>query len=148
MRFCSQCNNMYYIKLGDDDQKHLVYYCRNCGYEENEHVQQNICVLKTDIKSKRTQFSNVINEYTKEDPTLPRITTMRCPNSKCPSHSTPTPTTTTPVNESAGAGAGSATEYASSQSQSKNEIIYIRYDDKNMKYMYLCVKCDTKWKTD
>ena len=28
----------------------------------------------------------------------------------------------------------------------ENEIIYIRYDDTNMKYVYLCCNCDTVWK--
>jgi DNA-directed RNA polymerase subunit M/transcription elongation factor TFIIS len=28
------------------------------------------------------------------------------------------------------------------------EIIYIRYDDLNMKYIYLCSNCDTLWKTE
>ena len=28
------------------------------------------------------------------------------------------------------------------------EIIYMRYDDENMKYLYICVECDTIWKTD
>ena len=28
------------------------------------------------------------------------------------------------------------------------EIIYIRYDDINMKYVYLCSTCDTVWKTE
>jgi hypothetical protein len=27
-------------------------------------------------------------------------------------------------------------------------VIYIRYDDDNMKYLYMCVTCDTVWKTD
>jgi rubrerythrin len=31
---------------------------------------------------------------------------------------------------------------------SEREVIYIRYDDINMKYVYLCVHCDTTWKTD
>ena len=25
------------------------------------------------------------------------------------------------------------------------EIIYLRYDDKNMKFIYLCAHCDTTW---
>ena len=29
----------------------------------------------------------------------------------------------------------------------EREIIYIRYDDKNMKYVYLCPECDHVWKT-
>lgn len=28
------------------------------------------------------------------------------------------------------------------------EIIYIRYDDDNLKYLYLCSECDNIWKTD
>ena len=33
-------------------------------------------------------------------------------------------------------------------SSKKAEIIYIRYDDVNMKYIYLCTHCDTKWNTN
>ena len=28
------------------------------------------------------------------------------------------------------------------------EIIYLRYDDENMKYLYICEKCEFTWKTD
>ena len=27
------------------------------------------------------------------------------------------------------------------------EIIYLRYDDTNMKYIYLCCNCDNSWTT-
>jgi hypothetical protein len=30
----------------------------------------------------------------------------------------------------------------------KREIIYIRYDDTNMKYVYLCSDCATIWQTN
>jgi aspartate carbamoyltransferase regulatory subunit len=30
----------------------------------------------------------------------------------------------------------------------EREIIYIRYDDSNMKYIYLCSTCDTVWQTN
>ena len=29
----------------------------------------------------------------------------------------------------------------------EREVIYMRYDDINMYYIYLCTKCDTVWKT-
>jgi hypothetical protein len=32
--------------------------------------------------------------------------------------------------------------------ENNREVIYIRYDDTNMKYVYLCVHCDTTWRTD
>ena len=28
------------------------------------------------------------------------------------------------------------------------DIIYLRYDDENMKYLYICANCDFTWKTD
>ena len=37
---------------------------------------------------------------------------------------------------------------ATGNDHNNREIIYLRYDDINMKYIYLCVHCDTVWKTD
>ena len=35
-----------------------------------------------------------------------------------------------------------------SKDESDSEVIYIRYNDVDMKYIYMCVKCNTTWKTD
>ena len=32
--------------------------------------------------------------------------------------------------------------------KANREVLYIRYDDVNMKYVYVCVHCNTTWKTD
>ena len=77
MHFCSECQNMYYIRIDSENTNKL-------------------------------------------DPTLPRISKVLCPNSKCETNT---------KNE-------------------KREIIYIRYDDINMKYIYMCSTCDCVWKTD
>ena len=29
-----------------------------------------------------------------------------------------------------------------------NEVIYIKYDNENMKYLYYCVYCEKFWKLD
>ena len=34
MHFCSNCSNMYYIRINSDDPNKLVYYCRKCGNED------------------------------------------------------------------------------------------------------------------
>ena len=31
MKFCKNCNNMYYIKLEGENCDKILYYCRNCG---------------------------------------------------------------------------------------------------------------------
>ena len=111
---------MYYIRLDSDDGHKLIYYCRKCGNEDTTITSENMCVSKEQIRRGEQRFSNMINEYTKLDPTLPRISSIRCPNADCESNS----------------------------DEEKREVIYIRYDDTNMKYIYLCAVCNTSWKTD
>jgi len=77
MNFCKNCDNMYYLKINSDDgDDKLVHYCRNCG-DENNNLNENICVYEADLQNNNTNI-NLINEYTKYDPTLPRTTTIRC----------------------------------------------------------------------
>jgi DNA-directed RNA polymerase subunit M/transcription elongation factor TFIIS len=119
MHFCGICENMYYIRISDNDANQLTYYCRNCGNEDNTLTTDNVCVSKTQLKRSEQKHNHIINQYTKLDPTLPRINTIKCPNTEC-----------------------------SSNKDGNREVIYIRYDDINKFYIYLCAKCDTLWKTD
>ena len=118
MHFCNICSNMYYIRINADDSNKLVYYCRKCGNEDTTLAAENVCVSRTLIKKSEQSFNHIINKYTKFDPTLPRINNIKCPNSDCPTN----------------------------KDGKEREIIYIRYDDVNMKYVYLCCDCDTVWK--
>ena len=120
MHFCSSCQNMYYIRIDGEDTNKLLYYCRNCGNEDNLLKIENVSVSKTQLKKSDQNFTHIINNYTKLDPTLPRMSKILCPNSAC----------------------GTNTH------ETAREIIYIRYDDINIKYVYLCSTCDTVWKTD
>lgn len=134
MNFCVNCGNMYYMRLRTKDAgtsqegegaataeplDELAYYCRNCGHVDDTLTVGNICVLETKTK-KGASFSHAINRYTKLDPTLPHISTIKCPNAQCES------------NEDA----------------SKRDVIYLRYDDVAMKYVYICSTCDAIWTTD
>jgi DNA-directed RNA polymerase subunit M/transcription elongation factor TFIIS len=136
MHFCSVCANMYYISITPENE--LQYYCRNCGNIDNTIAAENICVSKVNVKQTATtqSFSQVVNKYTKFDPTLPRIHTIRCPNDECPS------------NIGGGGGSGATASSESKKKKTKNEIIYVRYDDTNLKYVYLCAKCDKVWNTE
>ena len=120
MHFCSVCNNMYYLRIDEENPNKLDYYCRNCGHEDKLLAHENMCISKTFIKKNDQSFNHIINEYTKLDPTLPRVNTILCPNPECETN----------VNKV------------------KREIIYIRYDDTNMKYVYLCSECSTIWQTN
>jgi aspartate carbamoyltransferase regulatory subunit len=114
---------MYYIRInGEKSSTTLAYYCRNCGNEETMITVDNICVSNTQLKNTTQSFSHIINEYTKLDPTLPRTNKVLCPNPSCDTN-----------NE---------------KKNVEREIIYLRYDNTNMKYVYLCSTCDTTWKTN
>jgi DNA-directed RNA polymerase subunit M/transcription elongation factor TFIIS len=120
MHFCVKCSNMYYIRITEDDANKLIYYCRNCGHEDTILTSENVCVTKTQLSQSEKTYSHIINKYTKLDPTLPRINSIKCPNQTCAS------------NKEGGV---------------EREVIYMRYDDTNMKYIYICTHCDTIWNT-
>jgi DNA-directed RNA polymerase subunit M/transcription elongation factor TFIIS len=115
MNFCEKCDNLYYLRFSED--KSLFYFCRNCGDEKGDVIlEDELCISSYEEKPKQT-FSK-INEYTKYDPTLPHSHTIRCPNQECKS------------NKDNGV---------------NSDVIYLRVDDINMKFMYLCVNCDISW---
>ena len=196
MKFCTECHNMYYLKVSDDDSETvsniLIYYCRNCGYEEITSNEGSICVSDIELKRGEKKYTHAVNEYTKYDPTLPRINTIKCPNQECVSNQLggggsgqKSKTKSSSMKEinnsvnSANKSAADALESAEKAQQiadelaqeaketkiteksnleekhnmidngnSNREVIYIRYDDINMKYVYVCVNCNTTWKTD
>ena len=200
MKFCSECHNMYYLKISDIEgeiSNTLIYYCRNCGHEDATIGEESICVSDIQLKRSEQKYTHMVNEYTKYDPTLPRINSIKCPNQECASNTM-----------SGGGGSGTSKKAATAKSLKKyvdsanksaadakasaqeaektlkaieeeekaieeeeekeqkkssladnkivdyditkenREVLYIRYDDINMKYVYVCVHCNTTWKTD
>ena len=111
--FCTKCENMLYIKIAEDDSNKIEYFCRFCGHVEKPTDQNMVLTIMNTAINRETNFSHIVNEYTKHDPTLPRIQHIACPNEAC--------------------------------TKEKKEVIYIRYDDANLKYLYLCTDCDYVW---
>lgn len=137
MHFCNVCGNMFYLKIKDDDKDNIMYYCRKCGNKDDNIINnlQNFCVSKTHIKKTTEVYKNIINKYTKLDPTLPRIRNMLCPNEACNSNSEQKD--------------GEQKDGEQKDGEQKYpEIIYLRYDNDNMKYIYLCGVCDYTWKNN
>lgn len=118
MRFCDKCHNMFYIRITDDDGNSLTYYCRNCGNEE-ENKNENIRVSKINLKKTEDKYNNIINKYAKLDPTIPHVTNIPCPNEKCPTNST--------------------------EKKVPSDVLYKRYDEDGLKYVYMCCVCDNMW---
>lgn len=117
MKFCNKCDNMYYISINNKKQDQLAYYCRHCK-DYDSTINETVCVLNTQIKKGKQHLEHIINKYTKLDPTLPRINTIPCPNDECTSNN---------------------------ETNCARDILYIRYDDNDLKYMYMCCLCDMIW---
>ncbi len=116
MKFCSFCENMMYIKLDQDQQ--MTYYCKNCGVEQTVEAQNSLCVLEREYGNNTGTYKQYINKYLKFDPTLPRVSNIKCRNSAC-----------------------------SKPEKEGNDVIVVRYDETNMRYLYHCSYCDAFWKT-
>ena len=121
MKFCIKCDNMYYIGINETNANQFSHYCRNCGHVDQSSVD-NSCLLNVQIKKGEHKYNHIINEYTKLDPTLPRVYNIRCPNAACKTNV--------------------------ESDKNKSEVLYIRYDEDNLKYLYMCSTCDVVWRTD
>lgn len=164
MHFCVNCSNMYYIRLSEEDPNSIVYYCRNCGHENKNISLDSVTVSKTNFKNAKQKYNSIINKYTKMDPTLPRINTIKCPNQSCISNGgeegSRVESQAEDVLEVDVAMEREGTAVAvdktklivpkikSKHKEPEREIIYLRYDDVNMNFVYLCATCDTVWNTE
>jgi len=118
MLFCKICDNMLYTKI-DENSLDLSYNWLNCGYiiDDKKMLEKSYKVYENNMDNGK-RLSNNINKYTIHDPTLPRIRNMSCPNNNCKSNTDDTV---------------------------KNEVIYIRYNTNDMKYVYICCNCNSYW---
>jgi DNA-directed RNA polymerase subunit M/transcription elongation factor TFIIS len=120
MKFCPNCKNLFYLSLSETDENKLQYYCRNC---QTQDTTESIHVVHHDAQHEKN-FNFVVNEFTIRDPTLPHLYNMKCPFENCPTN----------VPEKGKTGL------------KKTDVVYLRFDDENMSYVYICTVCQTKWK--
>lgn len=138
MYFCSACENMMHMRLsanegGDADaasssDAQLEYLCPHCGEVKkmtSTNVDDTHMVYSKDYEYTSTETEvDLINEYTKYDPTLPTIRILPCPNEGCASNA------------------------ADVERRAERDIIYIRYNHKDLLYIYMCRLCNTTWKSN
>jgi DNA-directed RNA polymerase subunit M/transcription elongation factor TFIIS len=95
----------------------LTRFCRNCGHIEKEKKG---LVMETVIQGQSSESYKVfLNEFTKEDPRLPHVKNLLCPNGQCKSRN----------------------------GQAESDVIYIKYDTVNLKYLYICNVCGEQWRS-
>jgi DNA-directed RNA polymerase subunit M/transcription elongation factor TFIIS len=119
--FCDNCDNVMYVYLDKNVESEqyeapkLYLYCKKC---QNKQEYRGNLLYNNDHYVDLSESINS-NKFINYDITLPHIKSdnIKCPNSECVS-----------ITEG-----------------KKSDIIYIKYDKDNMKYIYSCNYCSQKW---
>lgn len=119
--FCPNCESLYIIIRKDDN---LKYYCEECKTESENSVDSLVYSKHYDKKfiSSNIQLS-AQNEHIIHDNTLPRVNNIKCINSDCITHS-------------------------EGWDPEKNEVLYLRYNNTELKYIYVCGHCFKTWNNE
>jgi DNA-directed RNA polymerase subunit M/transcription elongation factor TFIIS len=120
IHFCKSCENTLFIY--SDDEHKLYLGCKVCG--EKEEYNGKKCVYSNEFKFDHSETINN-NKYLSFDNTLPEIKgnkNIKCPNTDC-------------ITNEEG-------------SQLPSNITYIKYNETEMKYLYMCKDCGQKWKNN
>jgi DNA-directed RNA polymerase subunit M/transcription elongation factor TFIIS len=115
MKFCPTCKYYMYLKSGTHE---LTRQCVNCGFTETETVGGLISETLVQQKSSEA-FKIMINEFTRQDNTLPHIKMIPCPKETCPTNVGGT----------------------------ERDVIYMTYDAPGKKNLYICNVCGEQWKS-
>ena len=115
MKFCPTCKYYLYLRSSANE---LVRICINCGY--NEHETTGGLISETLVQQKSSEaFKIMINEFTRQDNTLPHIKMIPCPRESCPTNVGGT----------------------------ERDVIYMTYDAPGKKNLYICNVCGEQWKS-
>ena len=118
INFCKDCDNMLFLYT--DDSEKLYHGCKACGNIEDMSSSDSLkCVYNnSQLQIDKSEIINT-NEYITHDVTLPTI--MNNTNIKCMN---------------------------SECDSEETKITYIKYNDDDMKYLYICNHCGHKWKNN
>ena len=124
IKFCPTCRYSIYLKNKETQNEagetvsELWRICHTCGYESQE--DQGCLILETNLQEKVNEsYKVLLNEFTKLDPTLPHVHNIQCPNEEC----------------------------ASNTGGAERDVIYMKYDAVNLKFIYICAVCDKHWRS-
>ena len=92
--------------------------CKNCGYQEEDATGG--LILEIDLKEKTSEgYKILINQYTEFDPTLPHVTSIKCPNDRCESNT----------------------------GSKERDVLYMKFDPVALKFLYICTVCKEQWRS-
>lgn len=112
MKFCGVCDNLLYVKIAGGGVVHQCNYCSS-SYEDGDSRDP---IIETNYRDDRAKYHHLLTPLVHEDPTLPRVSNVACPNEAC---------TRKPGQASS--------------------VLYIKYDMVNLRFLYSCSHCRAFW---
>jgi hypothetical protein len=100
----------------------LIYHCKHCMLETTADALRTDRNLGASVQTEnyeddQASYKQYVNPFIKDDPTLPHVMDIDCPNTAC-----------------------------ARPSDALRDVILIKYDVVNLKFLYHCVHCSTFWK--
>lgn len=130
MKFCEKCDNMMYFSVtpadsadkgsGTSSKLNLQMMCRNCNFHSTIKDTINEPVFTTELRDDLVNYKRHSVADLKYDPTMPRLANYPCTNDK--------------------------TKSCRRKPATSTNILYMKYDATNMKYMFFCCDCNVFWK--
>lgn len=111
------CPHCKYYMFHDVEANKLTRVCRNCGHQEAEETG-GLIVEKLVQEKSSEGYKVLLNEFTRLDNTYPHTKMLKCPNGACGSN-------------------GGA----------ERDVIYLKYDTTNLKFVYICNVCGEQWRS-
>lgn len=108
---------MLYEQLSTDNT--LLNVCKNCGNAQRVDTSETAsCVMENNYADDSTLYKQFMNRHMHDDPTLPRVSNIECVNRECTRKDTQT-----------------------------NDVVYVKYDAINVRFLYQCGHCAAFWKS-
>jgi DNA-directed RNA polymerase subunit M/transcription elongation factor TFIIS len=138
MNFCPDCETYLVTQIsaptsGENSNKLLNYYCNNCSYKKTVDIVKEPeykCVYQNNYNTKKIKINQKNIQYLCNDPTLPHVNNIDCPNPECSSKKENPELLPTDEKE---------------VTLNKNDVLYIKLNESDLTFLYQCCNCKHTW---
>ena len=131
--FCPDCSTYLTTEIlnNENTNKILSYKCKNCSYSRVIDIVKEPeykCVYYHTYNLNKTNIDKNSIKYLRNDPTLPHVNNIQCPNINCMTNKLTT-----------------NSELLENDKTNINDVLYVILNESNLTYLYQCCKCDHTW---
>ena len=133
MKFCPDCDTYLITEIlnTENTNKILSYKCKNCSYKQIVNIVKEPeykCVYQYNYNLNKTNIDQNIIKYLCNDPTLPHVNNIQCPNNKCITNIKQT-----------------SLEVLGDNTNNINDVLYVMINENTLTFLYQCCNCKYTW---